>query len=245
MIRHLLLSGGPTHEFATTSGLLADLLTDHGVTTTIVTEPADAGAVLRAAEDGTGEAVDLLTVNALRWRMDQERYAHQRADHAVVLDTADLAVLDRFVRTGGGLLALHTAVICFDADPVWHTLCGASWNWERSTHPPLGPVAVDVTAAGRRHPLTTGLPSFSVEDEAYAFLDTDPDIEPLLVTAHDGATHPLLWARAVGQGRVVTDLLGHGPASFAHPTHASILARAATWATGGRTTPAATTRSPA
>lgn len=237
MTRQLLLSGGPTHEFAATSAMLAELVAADGIATTVVTEPADAVAVLRAAERGGGEPIDLFTVNALRWRMAQDRYADQRAEHAVSLDPADLAVVDRFVRDGGGLLALHTAVICFDADPTWHRLCGAAWRWERSSHPPLGPVTVQVTPAGRTHALTGDVAPFVIEDEVYGFLDLVDDVEPLLVAEHGGRAHPLLWAREVGDGRVVTDLLGHGPASFVHPTHRRILARAASWA--------ATTRSPA
>lgn len=244
MIRHLLLSGGPAHAFTDTSAMLAALLTDHGIVTTIVTEPADAVARLREAEDGVGDTVGLLTVNALRWRMTQDRYAAERAEHAMALDPADLAVVDRYVRGGGGLLALHTAVICFDGDPVWHALCGASWRWERSSHPPAGPVHVEVTEAGRSHELTRGAADFVIEDEAYGFLDEDDDLDPLLMTEHGGRTHPLLWARTVGDGRVVTDLLGHGPASFEHRTHRTILARAAAWATGGTIVPTSTTRNP-
>lgn len=230
MIRHLLLTGGPTHPFADTAPLLVDLLAEVGAHTTVLTEPADALARLRSAEEGAGEPVDLLTVHALRWRMAQDRYADQRSAFAVDLPPDDLAVLDRFVRGGGGLLALHTAVICFDGAPAWHDLCGASWAWERSTHPPLGPVEVAVTAAGHHHELTAGLGPFTIEDEAYGFLDEDPDLEPLLTAAHHGRDHPLLWARPVGAGRVVTDLLGHGPASLAHPAHRTILTRSATWA---------------
>jgi hypothetical protein len=245
MTRCLLLSGGPNHPFATTSSMLAALLAEQGTRSTVVTDPAQAVAALRAAEEGSGDPIQLLTVNALRWRMPQDRYAAQRDEHAVALEPTDLAVVDRFVRGGGGLLALHAAVICFDADPTWHSLCGASWHWDRSSHPPLGPVEVDVTAAGGLHQLTRGVEPFELEDEAYGFLDQVADLEPLLVSAHGGRVHPLLWAREVGHGRVVTDLLGHGPASLGHPTHRSILARAAAWATEGAISPTATTGRPA
>lgn len=230
MIRHLVLSGGPGHALDVTSAALVALLDEQHIRSTVVTEPSDVVAALRCAEDGTGDPVDLLTVNALRWRMDQDRYASQRADHAVTLDPGDLAVIDRFVRRGGGLLALHTAVICFDADPVWHALCGASWRWDRSSHPPLGAAEVEVTGAGRDHPITRGVEPFVIHDEVYGFLDEVPGLEPLLVGAHGGRSHPLLWARPVGAGRVVTDLLGHGPESYEHPVHRLILARAAAWA---------------
>lgn len=237
MIRHLLLTGGPTHPFAETAPLLAALLAEVGAETTVVTRPADAVDRLRAAASGDAPGIDLLTVHALHWRMEQERYAALRDDHAVSLGADDLAVLDHFVRDGGGMLALHTAVICFDADPVWRALCGASWSWDRSCHPDLGTMAVSVTPAGRTHEVTEGLSGFVIDDEAYGFLDEDGDLEPLLAATHGGRSHPLLWARDVGAGRVVTDLLGHGPPSLEHPTHRTILARAAAWAATPRSTP--------
>lgn len=244
MTANLLLTGGPTHPFAATTPLLVDLLAEQGVTTTVVTDPFEALALLGTAEAGQRPGFDLVTVHALRWSMGQERYAAQRAEYAVTVTDDDLAVLDRFVGAGGGLLALHTAVICFDGAPTWRALCGATWDWDRSSHPPLGPVTVAPTSAGRAHEVTRGVESFTVEDEAYGSLDEVDGLEPLLVaesaepTDDGGRAHPLVWARPVGAGRVVTDLLGHGPPAFEHPVHRQVLARAATWAARTHRAPA-------
>lgn len=222
----LVLSGGPGHDFATTTGVLVEVLAEAGLEASVVTEPAQAVAALRAGSP----PVDLLVVNALRWRMDVERYAHLRDELAVVLTDDDAAVIDAHVRGGGGLLALHTAVICFDAHPIWRELLGASWDWERSGHGPVGPVSVRPTEAGSTHPVTAGAAPFRVDDELYRDLDLVPGVTPLLTGADDGPAAPVLWARQLGRGRVVTDVLGHGAASLAHPDHRALLARAATWA---------------
>jgi len=235
---NLLLTGGPTHPFGATTPLLVDLLAERGITSEVTTDPHEALSLLTAAEAGHGPGFDLVTVHALQWRMEQARYADRRAEHALSVSDDDLAVLDRFVRAGGGLLALHTAVICFDGAPTWRTLCGAVWDWDRSSHPPLGPVTVTPTEAGRAHDVTRGVETFTVEDEAYGDLDAVDGLEPLLVAEHGGRTHPLAWARRVGAGRVATDLLGHGPPSFTHPVHREVLARAVTWAARTRTAPA-------
>lgn len=244
MTANLLLTGGPTHPFGATTPLLVDLLAERGITTEVTTDPHEALALLAAAEAGHRPGFDLVTVHALRWSMDQERYAAQRAEHAVTVTDDDLAVLDRFVRSGGGLLALHTAVICFDGAPTWRALCGATWDWERSSHPPLGPVTVSPTPAGAGHELTRDIGAFTMADEAYGFLDEVDDLTPLLVADHGGRTHPLVWARAVGAGRVVTDLLGHGPPAFEHPAHRRLLARAAAWAARTPTSRAPSSRAP-
>ena len=233
--RNLVLSGGPGHEFAATSAALAEVLDGAGVRSTVVDEPIAALDALGAPETTGGRPrFDLLTVHGLHWRMEAERYAHLRDTHAFALDDAGARRLAAAVDASTRLLAVHTAVICFDGHPMWADLCGAAWHWERSSHPPVGPVEVHVTEAGRRHPITAGLDDFTITDEAYGFLDEADDLEPLAVTHHGGRDHPLLWTRSRGDGRVVTSLLGHGPESLAHPAHRTILRRAAAWLLGDR-----------
>ncbi len=226
---NLVLSGGPGHDFDATTAALDELGDQHGFTTTVVTDPPDLFAALQGVEHGEIAPWDLVTVNALRWRMETGRYADQRDRLGFDLAAADAAILARHVESGGGLVVLHTGVICFDAEPTWHRLVGASWNWERSSHPPVAEVEVEVTAAGRDHPITVGLESFRVCDEVYSSLDTADDLVPLLGATHAGGEHPLLWTRTFGAGRVVTDLLGHGTPSFTQPDHRTIVGRALEW----------------
>jgi len=226
---HLVLSGGPGHDFDATTAELAALSATVGLDPTVVTEPVEFFTALRRAEAREIPPWDLVTVNALRWRMETGRYADQRDRLAFALGPADAAVLARHVTGGGGLVVLHTGVICFDADPTWHELVGASWNWESSSHPPVADIDVGVTAAGREHPVTEGVGPFRVRDELYLRLDTVDDLVPLLTASHLGRDQPLLWARHRGDGRVVTDVLGHDAASMTHPAHHAVLRRALSW----------------
>lgn len=233
MTHNVILSGGPSHDFPTTTPMIVELFAGAGVRSTVVEEPSELlDLVQRSASGDEADRVDTVTVNALRWQMRQERYADRRDAWAVRLGDDGAMLLESFIRSGGGLLALHTAVVCFDDVDRWGTLCGARWDWESSRHPPLGPVTVQVTSAGRQHPLTEGLDDFVVEDEVYGFLDQQQGLEPLLASSFDGREHPLLWERSLGDGRVVTDLLGHGAASFAHPTHRDVLVRSIRWLSG-------------
>lgn len=234
MTRNLLLTGGPGHDFDAIAGTIVRLLQDEGIETTVVTGPEEMVNELSSTEAAGDDRYDLLTVHALRWGMAAERYAHLRDEHSYTLGPEEAAVVGRFVHAGGGLLALHGAVICFDAQPAWRELCGASWNWDSSSHPPLDDAAIEVTAAGRCHPITRDLDDFTMLDEVYGFLDEDREIVPLLTGEHGGRTHPVLWAREVGDGRAVTDVLGHGVESVDHPIHRTILRRAAVWARRGR-----------
>lgn len=224
MARHLVVSGGPLHDFAATTAALAAVADGVGLTTTV---PADAGEALDRLADEPGWAV--VTVNALLWSMAGERYDHLRDRWAHPVSAEHLDALHRHVQAGGGLLALHTAPICFDGDGRWTGLLGASWRWDRSWHPPPGPVEVRATAAGARHPLTASCDGFRVDDEVYCDLAVAPHVDPLLVAAVDDVDRPLFWCQHVGRGRVVVDLLGHQARSLEAAPHAALLGRALRW----------------
>ena len=175
---------------------------------------------------------DLVTVNALRWSMPADRHRPLRDEWAFTLDAGEAEAVERYVRDGGGLLACHTAVICFDARrrgaPVWERRgTGTARRTRRSALPRCRSPR---RAAPTRSP--AGTDDFSTVDEIYGFLDLEPDVTPLLTSRHGDVDHPVLWAREVGRGRVVTDLLGHDAAAMAQPDHARILRRATAWLTG-------------
>ncbi len=226
---HLVLSGGPVHDFAATTEMLVALATDAGMASTVVTDPAEFFDRLRSSASGSGGQWSAVTVNALRWRMTAARYAAQRKEFAYEAAAEDLAILTDHVRGGGGLLAMHTAVICFDAAPMWTDLLGGAWNWEHSGHGPPAPTVVACTAAGRAHPTTRAATAFTVTDEVYRGLDVATAVQPLLTATDADADHPVVWAREHGRGRVVTDVLGHDTESLRHPAHAELLRSAYRW----------------
>ncbi len=240
MTRALIVSGGPTHDFPATSACLADLLAAHGLTAEIHTDVEAAFAALPGAA--------LLVVNALRWTMTApgtpDRYRQHAAAEGISPSPQARAAFAAHLAAGGGLLAMHTAVICFDDWPEWHQALGARWVWGQSNHPPLGPDVHVHVAPG--HPLTQDVPDFTLVDEVYSDLDLHPAITPLLsaippdhpapleapAPAEASAARPaqpLLWARRHAGGRVVYDALGHHPPSYRVPAHREILTRAIRW----------------
>ena len=219
MGRALILSGGIFHDFAATSAVLAGMIRGHGLEVE-VTEDLEAGF---AALDG----VDLLVVNALRWRMHGEKYDEYRERWAYSPSRSAREAVRRHLGRGRGLLAMHTAVICFDDWPEWGDLLGASWTWGTSGHPPLARVHVDVCTGA--HPLVADVGGFDVEDEVYGFLERRPGLQPLMTSAHGGEAHPLLWVRESLGAPVVVDALGHGVESLAVPEHRTIVDRAIAW----------------
>src|SRR4051812_24723470 len=204
MARAVVVTGGPTHDFPATTGCLAQLLAAEGLSAEVHEDVDTALTALPGAA--------LLVVNALRWTMrgagTPERYRVLAEHLGTSPSAAARAAFAAHLARGGGLLAMHTATICFDDWPEWAAALGGAWRWGRSSHPPLG--ELDVTVGRPAHPLVAGLADFSVVDERYSDLEHLHVVEPLLVA--DG--QPLLWAREHGGGRVVYDALGHHPPSY-------------------------------
>ena len=227
MPRNLIISGGIYHPFAETSAAVADLLLPLSVQSDIV-DDVDAGI-----DSLEGGGYDLLTVNALRWRMlNHDKYIPLRAEYQFELAPHRQEALTRFIVAGGGLLGLHTASICFDTWAGWANLLGARWNWDASFHPEPAPLAV--RPGSTDHVIVRGLKSFQVIDELYHNLERMPDTDVLLHAdaPANGAPQALMFAKRVGAGRTVYDALGHDAASLCEPTHARLLKRSAAWVLG-------------
>jgi type 1 glutamine amidotransferase len=226
MPTNLILTGGHTHRFDIAAPALAALLNEQGIDSE-VTDDIEAG-LATLGKTGT----DLLTVYALRWSMATgDKYAPHRARWAFNLSADGRVAIESHLARGGGLLALHTALICFDDWPRWKEILSGVWQWGRSSHPPYGEVQVKFD--GVDHPLVQGLNAFKLRDEAYGDLDLNADIRPLMwARAAAGDWQPALWARRMGGGRVVVDALGHDAGAFDHAVHRRVVARAALWALG-------------
>ncbi|MEV0588244.1 ThuA domain-containing protein [Nonomuraea sp. NPDC050310] len=214
MARNLILSGGLYHDFQATSEALAAVLAEVGVESEITEDIP--GALAEPSE------YQLITVNALRWQMTGDRFADQRAQWAFRLPPQARTTLLDHLERGGGLLAMHSAAICFDDWQGWPRVLGGRWQWGRSHHPPLGWAGVRV---GGDHPVVAGLRDFDLVDEVYSDLDVLPDVKPLATCGG----HPVLWARPVRRGRVVYDALGHDTRSYDNEVHRTLLQRAALW----------------
>jgi hypothetical protein len=233
MTAAVIFSGGINHPFEHSAPALASVLEQVGMQPLLTFELEAACAALKA------DPTALFVLHALRWSMTQhEKYIPDRPQWAMSIPDAARATIRSHIERGAGLVGLHTASICFDTWPEWPAILGGGWQWGRSFHPPPAPLRVRLSPT---HPLTRGLPDFTVVDELYSEQSVgatsdvcgwlDP-IEPMPDIGKPLTTQPALWTQEYGAGRVVYGALGHDAASILHPVHRRLLQRAALWACG-------------
>ena len=136
--------------------------------------------------------------------------------------------IEAHLQTGGALLGLHTASICFSDWPEWGSLLGGHWVWGTSFHPQPETVSV----VPDQNNVLGNLPPFAVHDELYTDLWIEPGAQ-VLAHGHSAAMptpQPIVWSQTVGAGRVIYDALGHDSESLQHPSHAQLLRETVKWA---------------
>lgn len=213
-MRALILSGGVAHAFADTSAAIAARLAALDVRSSIAT---DLEAALARSPD-----VELLVFNLFRDQYFSRRYPVDVPDPEYTPSPpVRQAIVDHLAR-GGGLLALHGAVISFADWPQWRSILGAGWKQGTSGHPKRA--AMEVRVRPGAHPIVEGTASFRLaDDEPYGFLDLEPDNIWLATSAHGGVEHPMLWVRSYGGGRVAYLAPAHGLKTHSHPVYQLLL----------------------
>ncbi len=179
-IRVLILSGENNHDWRETTPCLRNLLLNTGrFDVRVNEEPAGMTAATLAAYN-----VVVLDYNGPRWGPAAEK------------------ALEEFVRSGGGLVAVHGANWAFSGlvilgahhvptgmmEPAWPAykeMVGGVWSDRppASGHAPRHQFPVNIV--DRNNPITAGLPaSFEADDELYHNLHLIPGVH-ILATAYD------------------------------------------------------------
>lgn len=149
------------------------------------------------------------------------------------------AALRKWLEAGGGVVALHAAGDSSQQWPWWiDDVIGTRFIGHPGGADHIQPAAVRVLAP--RHPVMAGVKlPWRPRDEWYAF-DRVPQGADILAAIDEqtfrsspgqemGALHPVIWTRAVGEGRVVYVALGHTPESYGDPNLQRIIANAMRW----------------
>ena len=137
-----------------------------------------------------------------------------------ILDSAEKAAFERFIRSGRGFVGIHSASDTEYQWPWYGRLVGA-WF---ANHPQIQRATVHI--ANPDHPSTKGLPaSWERTDEWYNFRANPRGAVQVLVTLDEatysggtmGADHPITWCQDIDGGRSWYTAMGHTTESYAEP----------------------------
>ena len=144
------------------------------------------------------------------------------------------AGLLEFVESGKGLVSLHFACSSFQKWDEYATLLGRVWKQGMGGHGPKGEFTVKIEA--KDHPITEGMSNFTIDDELYAKLSGDAEIEVLANAYSDWSerVEPIVFVKKYGEGRVVHNVLGHGLEPRKNEDFKKLLTRGVEWAATGK-----------
>ena len=152
-----------------------------------------------------------------------------------VLDAAQEAAFEQFIRAGGGWVGVHTAADTEYGWPWYGQLVGARFRSE----PPVQQGTVLVL--DRAHPATSALPERWVLTEEWFNFHTNPrgsvhvlaTIDESTVPGTDmGHDHPISWCHDFDGGRAFFTGMGHTIAAYADPLFRAHLLGGIQWAAG-------------
>lgn len=201
----------PWHPFAATSDRLAELITSAGHRVE-VSETVEETLLSRATSE-------LLVINI--GNPDPPR------PEPVMIELQD--ALLAHLTAGRGLLGMHVSATSFTTMPRWPEILGGRWVRGTTMHPPLDQARIRLRSGV--HPVVGDATEIEVLDERYCHLAVGDDVVVLGDHEHEGAGHPMIWAREHGPGRVVYDGLGHDERSYDSAGHRALLLRAVDWLT--------------
>jgi type 1 glutamine amidotransferase len=158
---------------------------------------------------------------------------------AVYMTAEEKAVLEGYLRRGGGLVSFHDT-LCGD-DPAWYsTIVGGA---KRHGEMNFSAGAIKYTVTDAAHPIMQGMSSFEIADEAFFRItwSENPKVH-VLATAPmptTGEVVPQVWtyerrmfggAAAAEPFRAFVWMQGHSYANFTNPVIQPMLLRGIAWA---------------
>ena len=132
---------------------------------------------------------------------------------------------ERYVGSGGGVLAIHSATASFMNSHEYHEILGGRFNQH-------GPISRFVLIPEVNLEIFRESSSFMVEDELYLH-DTLPGVQPHFYALLDGKKIPVVWTYRYGIGRIFYAVPGHTLESMDNPNYQALLKTGLVWVCNG------------
>jgi type 1 glutamine amidotransferase len=133
---------------------------------------------------------------------------------------AKRAAFERYIRSGGGFVGVHSASDTEYQWPWYHRLVGAYF----ASHPAIQRATIRIENPS--HQSMQGLPvTWERSDEWYNFRDNPRSAVRVLATLDEstysggmmGTDHPIAWCQSIDGGRSWYTAMGHTAESYAEP----------------------------
>ena len=138
------------------------------------------------------------------------------------------STLEKLGATGQGIVVLHHAILAWPEWDFWKRLVGIedrTFTYDFDQH-------VRIEVANAAHPITKGLTSWDMIDEAYGMRGAGQGSEVLLTCKHPRNIPTIAWTRQSGKSRVFCFQAGHDPQSWSNPNFREVLRRGILWSAG-------------
>jgi len=144
------------------------------------------------------------------------------ADQSEWMTDTVQAAFAEYVRSGNGLLAVHSGTAGYEQKPVLRSLLGGIF----AHHPEQCPVTVTPIAG---HPLSINSDPFTLTDEHYFMAMDDAEADVFVTTRSEYGEQPGAWRRIEGSGRVAVLTPGHNLEVWLHPSFQALLLNSLCW----------------
>ncbi len=175
--------------------------------------------------NGVLQQYDLIALNCARWsKIDNPDFPGWREKGYLKLSEEAREEFLKFFAQGKGMLALHTATLCFDDWDEYGKIVGARFTGHSPYYQEYR-----MQICSKPHPITEGIKDFMIMDELYTNPKLTDSVDPLIASEWEEQKHPILWVRTYEKGRICYNAMGHGVEAFENPTFQELRKRGARW----------------
>jgi type 1 glutamine amidotransferase len=156
-------------------------------------------------------------------------------DMSASLSSTGMSHFRQFVESGGGVVALHHAIVSYPGWPWYRKLLGGQYFQEAQGGAPASTYLHDQDLdlqVVTPHAITRGLALARIHDETYKGMWIAPTNTVLLATSHPTSDGPVAWISAYRGARVVYIQLGHGSAAHREGGYRALVRNAVQWVAG-------------
>jgi uncharacterized protein len=141
------------------------------------------------------------------------------------------------LKEGKGLVVLHHAIADYQAWPEYTEIIGARYYLAATNINGVAKarsaykhgVDFNLHVADPKHPVTRGVPDFTIHDETYKWFDVSDKCHPLLTTDEPESNKVTAWAKTYKGARVVYIQSGHDHFAYENPNYRQLLSQAIAW----------------